>query len=56
MPYYVYKCNQCGHKQEVDHPMMDTPTFICPKCSTVMAKLPGIGAVTFKGSGWGHQA
>ena len=55
MPLYLYKCPKCAHKQDVSHSMTDTPTFICPECSTTMIKIPGLGAVRFSGNGWGHQ-
>jgi len=55
MPLYLYKCNTCGEKREVDHGMSDNPEILCDKCQEQCAKLPGVGAVTFRGSGWGSQ-
>lgn len=55
MPIYNYKCPTCEQVTEVSHPMLDKPTIICPDCSIPKIKTPGVGAVTFKGTGWGHQ-
>ena len=55
MPIYTYKCLECQEKQEKDHGMADSPEFICAKCNVPLKKIPGVGAVTFKGNGWGHQ-
>jgi putative FmdB family regulatory protein len=56
MPIYLYKCPKCAGKQEISHPMLDTPQIICPNCSIPTEKLPGVGAVSFKGGGWGKDA
>ena len=55
MPIYVYKCPECSEKQEKDHGMADSPTFTCGKCNVTLKKIPGVGAVSFKGSGWGSD-
>lgn len=56
MPIYTYKCKPCDVKKEVDHPMNDNPTILCETCKTEMIKIPGFGAVSFKGTGWGKDA
>ena len=56
MPHYLYKCPKCESKITIDHPMSSSPTIICAECSTPRIKVPGVGAVTFKGNGWGHQS
>ena len=56
MPIYTYKCPECLEKLEKDHGMVDSPTFTCEKCTVSLIKIPGVGAVTFRGNGWGHQA
>ena len=56
MPIYLYKCLECGYTVDIDHPMMDSPEVLCPECSTACKKMPGIGAVSFKGGGWGKDA
>jgi putative FmdB family regulatory protein len=55
MPIYLYKCPECETKREVDHPMMDEPQLTCDNCNVGLKKLPGVGAVSFKGSGWGSD-
>ena len=56
MPIYLYKCPECQEKQEKDHGMADSPTFTCAKCDVALKKIPGVGAVSFKGGGWGKDA
>jgi putative FmdB family regulatory protein len=56
MPLYTYKCPDCEEKVTKDHGMMDDPKFVCEKCETTLKKLPGVGAVSFKGGGWGKDA
>lgn len=56
MPIYVYKCPECLEKHEKDHGMAVTPTFTCEKCDVLLRKIPGVGAVSFKGGGWGKDA
>lgn len=55
MPIYTYKCPTCEVETEVSHPMASEPTIICPECSIPKIKIPNLAAVTFRGSGWGHQ-
>lgn len=56
MPYYTYKCPDCKDVQTIDHAMMDDPVVICAKCNVNTMKVPGVGAVSFKGGGWGKDA
>jgi putative FmdB family regulatory protein len=56
MPFYTYKCLDCEERFIKDHGMMDDPEFTCEKCKTPLKKLPGVGAVSFKGNGWGKDA
>jgi putative FmdB family regulatory protein len=56
MPIYSYKCPLCQDKKDVSHGMTDYPKVICDNCNVERIKLMGVGAVTFKGNGWGHQA
>ena len=32
MALYDYKCEKCGHIEEVAHPMNDLPSVVCPEC------------------------
>jgi putative FmdB family regulatory protein len=52
---YEYICPQCKSVIEVSHPLTDTPTIICADCATARVKKFSLGAVTFKGSGWGRN-
>jgi putative FmdB family regulatory protein len=58
MPLYTYKCPECDARTTLDHPMMDERKFKCEACSNTptLIKLPGVGAVSFKGGGWGKDA
>lgn len=56
MPIYTYKCMECDIKQSVDHGMNDSPEILCEKCKNPMKKIPGLGAVSFRGTGWGKDA
>lgn len=56
MPLYTYKCVSCDVKQTVDHGMYDSPEVLCEKCKSKMVKIPGVGAVSFRGTGWGKDA
>lgn len=56
MPLYTYKCPQCDSRTTLDHPMMADPKPTCEACQTALVKLPGVGAVSFKGGGWGKDA
>lgn len=56
MPLYSYKCPLCSAKLEVSHGMSDSPKFTCDNCKVEMVKLLGVGAVQFKGGGWGSSS
>jgi putative FmdB family regulatory protein len=56
MPLYDYYCKKCDNKIPISHPMHHTPKILCEKCYTPRYKLFGVGAVTFKGGGWGKDA
>ena len=56
MPLYTYKCVKCDVLLTKDHPMMSDPEFACEVCKNTLKKLPGVGAVAFKGTGWGKNA
>ena len=56
MPLYTYKCVPCDVKQTIDHGMHDDPEILCETCKSKMIKIPGVGAVSFRGTGWGKDA
>ena len=55
MPVYEYKCNSCDKLFAVSYSLTESPEIFCPTCNTVAKKVFGVGAVTFKGSGWGSS-
>lgn len=66
MPIYAYKCESCGHAQDVLQKLSDAPLSVCPHCGAASFRkqltaagfqLKGSGwyATDFKGSG-GHAA
>lgn len=55
MPTYTYKCPKCEIVVIESHGMMNDPVIKCDNCNTQMKKVPAVGAVSFKGSGWGSS-
>jgi len=50
---YDYKCKSCGHVQEEEHSMKDSPKIKCEKCKKVCAKvITGGAGVIFNGADW----
>ena len=53
MPTYEYECKKCGHRFEAFQQMADKPLERCPKCSSSVKRLIGMGAgIIFKGKGF----
>lgn len=54
MPFYEYKCSNCGHELEELQSMTEAPLVKCPVCGKdTLQKLMGTGAgLIFKGSGF----
>jgi putative FmdB family regulatory protein len=54
MPFYEYKCSNCGHELEELQSMKEAPLEKCPVCGkNTLQKLMGTGAgLIFKGSGF----
>ena len=55
MATYEYYCAHCGTTLEIIHPIDASPVILCADCSQPRQKKFGVGAVTFKGSGWGKD-
>ena len=53
MPIYAYKCESCGHRQDVLQKMSDALLTECPAChaQTYVKQLTAAG-FQLKGSGW----
>ncbi|MCI2807857.1 FmdB family zinc ribbon protein [Eoetvoesiella caeni] len=53
MPIYAYRCNACGHAQDVLQKMSDPRLTVCPECgkSTYEKQVTAAG-FQLKGSGW----
>ncbi len=53
MPIYAYRCESCGHQQDVLQKLSDAPLTDCPACGASSFKkqltAPGF---QLKGSGW----
>ena len=53
MPIYAYKCESCGHRQDVLQKISDPLLTVCPACgaSTYVKQVTAAG-FQLKGSGW----
>ena len=53
MPIYAYKCESCGHRQDVLQKISDPVLSTCPACgaSSFVKQLTAAG-FQLKGSGW----
>lgn len=57
MPIYKFTCIECDNTIEHFFPITQKDhTLMCEKCGNKRNKVLGVGAVNFKGNGWGHQA
>lgn len=57
MPTYDFRCNTCDATATVATRLTETLTSpVCVKCALEMVRVYGVGAVTFKGTGWGKDA
>jgi putative FmdB family regulatory protein len=53
MPIYAYRCERCGHSQDVIQKFSDAPLKICTACGAdAFAKQLTAPSFQLKGSGW----
>jgi len=53
MPIYAYKCESCGHRQDVLQKVSDPVLSTCPACSAPrFVKQVTAAGFQLKGSGW----
>lgn len=53
MPFYEYRCDDCGHQLEALQKISDAPLTTCPECGAdALKKLVSASAFVLKGSGW----
>lgn len=53
MPIYAYKCESCGHRQDVLQKVSDAPLTVCPSCGQArFVKQVTAAGFQLKGSGW----
>ncbi len=53
MPFYEYRCAECGHEFEAMQKMSDAPLRDCPECGKpALDKLISAAGFQLKGSGW----
>jgi putative FmdB family regulatory protein len=53
MPIYAYRCESCGHAQDVLQKMSDPVLTVCPSCGqATYAKQLTAAGFQLKGSGW----
>ncbi len=53
MPFYEYRCDECGHEFESMQKINDDPLTDCPACGKpALRKLISAAGFRLKGSGW----
>lgn len=53
MPFYEYRCDDCGHELEAMQKMSDAPLSDCPACARpTLVKLVSAAGFRLKGAGW----
>jgi len=53
VPIYAYRCESCGHQQDVLQKMSDAPLTVCTACGTAaFRKQVTAAGFQLKGSGW----
>ncbi len=53
MPIYAYRCDACGHRQDVLQKMSDPTLTVCPACGAEsFARQLSAPAFQLKGTGW----
>jgi putative FmdB family regulatory protein len=53
MPIYAYKCESCGHRQDVLQKLSDPLLTVCPACGAAsFVKQVTAAGFQLKGSGW----
>lgn len=53
MPIYAYKCESCGHRQDVLQKISDPLLTVCPSCgAATFSKQVTAAGFQLKGSGW----
>lgn len=53
MPFYEYRCGDCGHEFEAMQKMSDAPLVDCPSCAKpALVKLVSAAGFRLAGGGW----
>lgn len=53
MPFYEYRCENCGHDMEALQRISDEPLVDCPECGQpALKKLVSAAGFRLKGGGW----
>lgn len=53
VPFYEYRCDDCGHQLEALQKISDAPLKTCPECGAgALKKLVSASAFVLKGGGW----
>jgi len=52
MARYDYKCPSCDNRFEVEHPMGEHPTVLCPNCGAEASQVFDTYGIGLKGSGF----
>ena len=52
---YVYKCETCGLRREIEFPLGRPEKVTCGKCRVWMERVLSMPKVSFVGSGWASK-
>ena len=52
MAQYDYICTACNHIFEVEHPMSEHPTILCPDCGQEAQHVFSASGIHFEGHGF----
>jgi putative FmdB family regulatory protein len=56
MPSYDYQCPECQTEETVVRRLQDKEMKPICECGATMTRVFGLGAVTFKGTGWASKS
>ena len=53
MPWYEYRCNDCGHELTAEQRISEAPLLACPQCGVdALERLISNTSFALRGGGW----